>query len=331
MGTRTGSFVGVVGLLAWACLTGSAVAGALEAQLVFTVPTEGSPCALSYSEGAGQWAVLYRDGTVRFYSSAGAYAGSWVPDLSALGAYGYNDPHLCDMEFVGSFCDALVGDPLATPTAVDAGGVYEVFAFCYTGAPYEAPCFRSVSMLAEAPFALSRYAQWVDGYGSISAGQEVGLDSTGTNLVLQEGYLAGGTQKWLVALADGIIAQDVCLRDVDGNPAVLHDNQISIVQRRAAVVRIGELPYAMYSYVVYPDSEVGTVLENYDIPGLPPDALLVALDQIVDRHVAIPENDRFYVLDQTGGGVYALLPEPATLSLLGLGAIFLLRRRKGAA
>ncbi|MFB3893592.1 MAG: PEP-CTERM sorting domain-containing protein [Phycisphaerae bacterium] len=329
---RTTRIVVALGLLL--TVSSASLADTLYASLRFTVPAAERPVALSYCWDNQTWEVLYGDtGRVRFFSATGTEIGSYMPDLSPLTFMpsGFTAPRLADImnTGTGNHTQGLVGNPTASlpPTFngtkyVDTVHIASLNHEVLTACP-------SQDLGVNSPLSAIRIEFNRNGSYWTSTDKYVALLADGHTLAAWEQL---GTP-YLINLQDHGIsaAQSVTSRYIDGNAVVLHDNVLTVVQRYVSYHRQGgDHGVPLASMTASTHSNIGDQVAEFNISGLPGGASLVDVENVFawgDPWFA--DQDRYFVLDQTTGGVYALVPEPATTALLALGGLTMLLRRRG--
>jgi hypothetical protein len=305
MRRRLKTAVPVVVIIVAGLMSAQAVATPRRAKFLFDASTlSATPHALDYNEVTDEWAVLYEDASVRFYNWGGGLQAGYASNVSPLLTLPkYTDPGLSDLIAIGPdnasrYYLAIGGNPLSEP--LDSFWAFELISY-QGGAP------KTIETLLHPVVANVHLARWdlfIETPNTISHGYDVGLDATGTILLLDE------DDRWVLLPNAGIVgAQSVCMRYLDTSPVVLHNNEVSVIRRKNGLQRTGPAggPYVLDFYS-NPDNVVGEVMEHYAILNLPAGAQLIDVATIFDfQDLTFTWNDVLFVLDADGGGVYALL------------------------
>ncbi len=307
-----------------------AAAQTLQAQLRFNVGANAS--SFSFSESANGWAVSYdNDNTVRFFDANGNFTVSHTPTLSTfpLSPVPLTQPHVLDVAYNLTY-HFIVGDPNATQPQVkspysdlyETGTVYYATADTDPSAPYPVTYSYLEFHSSDVPLQLSRFDYANNGFGQMQS-VGIGLDIGGRYIV------AVDAPSGMVDLStiDGVgLARSVIFENQNLNYALLHDGGISILKNPENFERY----LASWTSVGDADPEEHfALLSSFDISGLPLDADLVDLDQLGFVPVDHGSYMNYFVLD-SDGNVYELVPEPATMSMLGLGLAAMVARRRRA-
>jgi len=337
-GIRSALFAWVLAAVAAALIAGVSSADTLEAQLAFTVPTDSTPWSLSYDEGRDEWAVLYRDaGLVRFFSPDGTLLRTHTPNVSILRGFGvYDQATVVDITSGGPDSNywALMGNPDASlPPEPWMVTMYRLDIEVPHYDPFTPDSYYPGSgvLNLRAPLQMARYEMLFDEQGGCHSGVEVGLGHLGTKLYLWDHLTKlDGSASVVLSLPDHGIpeAQSATFRASDLSPVVLHDNQLSVLQRYMVFERSAGTPYVWDIVSYSAEEDIGNLLVHYDITGLPVGVQLIDVYQVRAILQPHPENDVYYVLDQVGGGVYELVPEPGSAVLLGTAMAALVARRR---
>jgi len=330
--------------------------GQWVAQYEFTVPNGASPIAFSYTELFDQWGVLYDDQTINILAGDGSLlggtdlleaGGDWQNFRSVeTGTESLTDLNLFDQGYDPGSDTLLqnnrvfgpVGTPNATPPSSFDGSAHNLqapLAELVVGhdGPGDAHALININMFtftADTSFDIAQLQILNEDNLSIAAGKEVGLDSTGTKLILGDGA-APFTADVVDLNALGIgPAQAVAINDLNSRPLVLHDNQISELRRRTEWEIIGKDPIIEVIESTTPDGLIGSVVDTSSIDGLPDGTELIDLYRAFQWQGASANDNVIFVMDGDGN-VYRLVPEPTGAALMLGGALVMVMRRRRSA